>query len=135
MSKLIISYTFDKNIKANMIKWIWFIFFIFISPKSIFQFPSTWDLKSCWCYTAEDLFIILLLILYVFSPCKKNSVIIEQHYIVDSRMHIFVVYDGIKARDKRAFIMGYFLQVLWLKHIKQEGGMWWEVPLMWGPIM
>ena len=37
-------------------------------------------------------------------------------------MHIFVVYDGIKARDKRAFIMGYFLQVLWLKHIKQEGG-------------
>ena len=31
-----------------------------------------------------------------------------------------IVYDGIKARDKRAFIMGYFLQVLWLKHIKQE---------------
>ena len=37
---------------------------------------------------------------------------------VGSQMHILVVYDGIKARDKLLAFMGYFLQVLWLKQHK-----------------
>ena len=63
--------------------------------------------------------------LYIFRLTKR---ILEYVFLALKMCILLVVYDGIKARDKRAF-MGYFLQVLWLKHIKQEDD---GKSLMWG---